>query len=194
MKKEPKPKSKEYINKNALLKEIYISREKDELTPEALKMLMLLAKKLIRKLYYKCEDDKENALSEAYFDIVKNWRRFNPDFAKLDGYEFLKKGDEVRVFIDDEMIKTAGATVVEHYNDREETLCSVIIKKNQREDMIITKKNIIIKEPNPFSFFTSTCINGFAKGWKELYPKKSKGKLISLDGGYSSDSEGVHSL
>lgn len=188
-------KDKNYLNKNVLLREIYRSRERDELTPEALKMLMLLAKKLIRGLYYKCDDDRENALSEAYYDIIKNWRNFNPDYAKLAGYPDLQRGDEVRVFIDDEKIKTAGATVIEHYRDREETLCSVIIKKNQREEKIITKEDMIVKEPNPFSFFTSTCINGFAKGWKELYPKKSKGKLISLDSGYgSSESEGIHNI
>lgn len=188
-------KDRNYLNKNALLKEIYKSREQDELTPEAVRMLMLLAKKTIRKLYYKCDDDRENALSEAYYDIVKNWRNFNPDYAKLAGYDDLKRGDEVRVFVDEEKIKTAGATVIEHYPDREETLCSVIIKKNQREEKIITKEDIIIKEPNPFSFFTSTCINGFAKGWKELYPKKSKGKLISLDSGYGGeDTEGIHNL
>jgi hypothetical protein len=188
-------KDKNYLNKNVLLREIYKSREQDELTPEALKMLMLLAKKLIRKLYYKCDDDRENALSEAYYDIVKNWRNFNPDYAKLAGYDDLQKGDEVRIFIDDEKIKTAGATVIENYPERGETLCSVIIKKNQREEQIVKKVDMIVKEPNPFSFFTSTCINGFAKGWKELYPKKSKGKLISLDSGYgSSDTDGMHSL
>lgn len=188
-------KDKNYLNKNVLLKEIYKSREQDALTPEAIKMLMLLAKKLIRKLYYKCDDDRENALSEAYFDIAKNWRNFNPDYAKLAGYDDLQKGDEVRIFIDEDKIRTAGATVIQHYPERAETLCSVIIKKNQREEQYITKEDMICKEPNPFSFFTSTCINGFAKGWKELYPKKSKGKLISLDSGFSNpDSDGMHSI
>ena len=90
-------KSKNYLNKKDLLNEIYKSRELDELTPKCTEMLMLLAKRTIRKLYYKCEDDKENALSEAYYDISKNWRKFDPDYAKFHGYENLKEGDEIRV-------------------------------------------------------------------------------------------------
>ena len=59
---------------------------------------------------------------------------------------------------------------------------------------IFDKEQIIIKDPNPFSFFTSSCINGYAKGWKRLYPKKSKGLLLSIDSGYNTDGDGMHSL
>ena len=186
--------SKNYLNKRDLLEEIYKSRAQDELTPGALKMLMELANRTIRKLYYKCEDDKQNALSEAYYDIVKNWRDFNPDFAKFHGYENLEKGDEIRVFVDEEHTRTAAATVVENYPQENKIKLNYIIKKNQREEKIFEKKDIIIKDTNPFSFFTSTCINGFAKGWKRLHPKKAKGILISLDSGFDTDTDGMHSL
>lgn len=247
-------KSKNYLNKKDLLEEIYKSRAQDELTAECLKMLMLLANKTIRKLYYKCEDDKQHALSEAYFDLVKNWRKFDPDFARYHGYVDLKPGDEIRVCPEKGSDRTAGATVVENYPvedlikqtekelksmkmkvvdityDEKEKVLNVnrkatkeeikegdldkdsifsytidaseynkikldyIVKKNQREIDIFDKEQIIIKDPNPFSFFTSSCINGYAKGWKRLYPKKSKGLLLSIDSGYNTDGDGIHSL
>ena len=221
-------KSKNYLNKKDLLAEIYKSREQDELTPECLKMLMLLAQKTIRRLYYKCEDDKQHALSEAYFDISKNWRKFDPDFARYHGYADLKKGDELRVNPEKGSERTAAAIVVENYpiehlidsvtkelkkekvtrithevSDDGNTLTfsylpkgikyndmldesnwetkeydttnknkiklEYIVKKNQKDIAIFDKEQLIIKDPNPFSFFTSACINGYAKGWKRLY-------------------------
>jgi hypothetical protein len=247
-------KSKNYLNKKDLLEEIYKSRAQDELTPECLKMLMLLAQKTIRKLYYKCEDDKQHALSEAYFDLVKNWRKFDPDFARFHGYADLKPGDEIRVNPEKGLERTAAATVVENYpidnlikkelihlksigavestivneynektkelvisyilkenynrktgeGERTELKCDAsefnkikldyIVKKNSREIDIFDKEQIIIKDPNPFSFFTSSCINGYAKGWKRLYPKKSKGLLLSIDSGFDADGDGMHSF
>ena len=244
-------KSKNYLNKKDLLEEIYKSREQDELTDRCVKMLMLLAQKTIRKLYYKCEDDKQHALSEAYFDLAKNWKKFDPDFARFHGYADLKKGDEIRVNPEKGSPRTAAATVVENYPidlliaEVEQDLKSkkmklieteylsetkqlrvlrkstkdeiskgdseqheyfldaseyniikldFIVKKNQRDIAIFDKEQIIIKDPNPFSFFTSSCINGYAKGWKRLYPKKSKGLLLSIDSGYNTDGDGMHSI
>ena len=244
-------KSKNYLNKKDLLEEIYKSREQDELTDRCVKMLMLLAQKTIRKLYYKCEDDKQHALSEAYFDLAKNWKKFDPDFARFHGYADLKKGDEIRVNPEKGSPRTAAATVVENYPidlliaEVEQDLKSkkmklieteylsetkqlrvlrkstkdeiskgdseqheyfldaseyniikldFIVKKNQRDVAIFDKEQIIIKDPNPFSFFTSSCINGYAKGWKRLYPKKSKGLLLSIDSGYNTDGDGMHSI
>jgi hypothetical protein len=248
-------KTKNYLNKKDLLEEIYKSREQDELTRKCLDMLMLLAQKTIRKLYYKCEDDKQHALSEAYFDLAKNWRKFDPNFAKYHGYADLKPGDEIRVNPERGSDRTAAATVVENYpvehlieaeqkrllslGKRELTFEHIeednlvifsflkkgvrkvkkgdnpiedfdsstidvtgtnrikldyIVKKNSRATAIFDKDQIIIKDPNPFSFFTSSCINGYAKGWKKLYPKKSKGLLLSIDSGYNTDGDGMHSL
>lgn len=245
-------KSKNYLNKKDLLEEIYKSREQDKLTPECLKMLMLLAQKTIRKLYYKCEDDKQHALSEAYFDLAKNWRKFDPDFARFHGYSDLKPGDEIRVNPEKGSDRTAAAVVIENYpidilveqkktdlkgiavgttidytldnetkeitftyvlkenwNAKKSEFCKrekevldasnynkikleYIVKKNQRDIALFDKEQIIIKEPNPFSFFTSSCINGYAKGWKRLYPKKSKGLLLSINSGFGTDGDGMH--
>ena len=244
-------KSKNYLNKKDLLEEIYKSRDQDELTRKCTEMLMLLANKTIRKLYYKCEDDKQHALSEAYYDLAKNWRKFDPDFAKYHGYADLQPGDEIRVNPEKGSDRTAAATVVENYpiesnieaeekrltslgkrdlsyihNEKENTVTftflkkgvrkttsntedeydtsvidvtgtnriklDFIVKKNQRDIAIFDKEQIIIKDPNPFSFFTSACINGFAKGWKRLNPKKSKGLLLSIDSGYNTEGDGMH--
>tara|TARA_Y100001937_G_C7122566_1_gene333336 strand:+ start:823 stop:1572 length:750 start_codon:yes stop_codon:yes gene_type:complete len=247
-------KSKNYLNKKDLLEEIYKSREQDELTSRCTKMLMLLAQKTIRKLYYKCEDDRQHALSEAYFDLAKNWRKFDPDFARFHGYADLKPGDKIRVHPEKGSDRTAAAIVLENYpiekliEEKEEEIKNIgavmttfgfsydekskelsisyclpenynrktgegkrerevydasdynrikleyIVKKNQRDIAIFDKEQIIIKDPNPFSFFTSSCINGYAKGWKRLYPKKSKGLLLSIDSGYNTDGDGMHSL
>jgi hypothetical protein len=187
-------KTKNYLNNKDLLDEIYKSRELGELTPKGLKMLMTLAQKSIRKLYYKCEDDKQHALSEAYYDIVKNWKKFDPDFARFNGYSTLKPGDEIRVYVEKDSDRTAFATVVENYPDIEKIKLEYIVKKNETEIKIFDKSDILIKEPNAFSFFTSTCVNGFAKGWKRIYPNKSKGLLLSSDSGFDRDSEGFHSI
>ena len=245
-------KSKNYLNKKDLLEEIYKSREQDELTPECLKMLMLLAQRTIKKLYYKCEDDKQHALSEAYFDLAKNWRKFDPDFARYHGYADLKPGDQIRVCPEKGSDRTAAATVVENYplehlmesvekdlkknkmkliemeyledtkevrvlrkstkseienhghgetheyfldaSDCNKIKLEYIVKKNQKDIAIFDKEDIIIKDPNPFSFFTSSCINGYAKGWKRLYPKKSKGLLMSIDSGFNTDGDGLHNI
>jgi len=247
-------KSRNYLNKKDLLEEIYKSRAQDKLTKECLDMLMLLAQRTIKKLYYKCEDDKQHALSEAYYDISNNWRKFNPDFARFHGYANLEPGDEIRVYPEKGSDRTAFAVVVENYpiedlitktenelksigmklvntvyDEKEKVLfvnrkptkeeilendlpkdsiltysidasefnrikLEYIIKKNQTDIDIFDKEDIIIKDPNPFSFFTSTSINGFAKGWKKLYPNKSKGILLSIDSGFSTDGDGMHSI
>lgn len=48
------------------------------------------------------------------------------------------------------------------------------------------------KSPNPFSYFTSTIINGLAKGWKKVNPEKMKGTISYSDRG--GETEGIHSL
>jgi hypothetical protein len=53
------------------------------------------------------------------------------------------------------------------------------------EEITIIKANAVVKEPNPFSYFTSICINGYANGYKELRTKKDKGRFISLDAGFN---------
>ena len=65
--------------KNADLRnEIIKSKEKNELTPEALDMFMLMAKKFSTKLNYYYEEDREDCISVAVMDCFLYWRSYNP--------------------------------------------------------------------------------------------------------------------
>ena len=120
-------KSKNYLNNRDLFDEIVKSKEQDELTPTALKMLMLLSERAQRKLKYANPDDKHDCLAFARMDLIKYWRSFKPE-----------------------------------------------------------------KTSNAFAYFTSVCINGYAKGWHKLHPEKYQGTL-SLDSS-GMDGDGIYSL
>ena len=93
-------KKKNYLSASNLLEEIYKSIDRDELTENALKMLMQLANRTQRKLYYSCVDDKEHALSEAYLDLWKRWRGFNPYKARRFKFEIIEPGKEFKFYRD----------------------------------------------------------------------------------------------
>ena len=65
--------------KNADLRnEIIKSKEKDELTKEALDMFILMAKKFSTKLNYIYPDDREDCISFAVMDCFMYWRGYDP--------------------------------------------------------------------------------------------------------------------
>lgn len=65
--------------KNADLRtEIIKSKAQDELTKEALDMLILMAKKFSTKLYYVYPEDREDCISSAVMDCYKYWRGYDP--------------------------------------------------------------------------------------------------------------------
>jgi len=68
-----------YLNNKDLLAEIIASKEQDELTPKALKMLMMLADRSSNRLPYNNPDDKQDCIAWAYMDLYKYWRNFNPE-------------------------------------------------------------------------------------------------------------------
>lgn len=68
-----------YLNGPDLLQEIIISKEQDELTPKAVKMLQLLTEKAVTKLHYRNKMDKDDCIQTAMMDIIKYWRGFNPE-------------------------------------------------------------------------------------------------------------------
>jgi hypothetical protein len=68
-----------YLNNRDLLDEIIKSKEQDELTPKALKMLMMLADKCSLKLQYNNPEDRQDCIASAYMDLYKYWRNFNPE-------------------------------------------------------------------------------------------------------------------
>jgi hypothetical protein len=250
--------AKKYVNNVDLLEELYVSIERDELTRTCLDMLMKLAQRTQRKLYYSCEDDKQQCLSEAYLDIAKRWKRFDPFKVRSTGFELMEVGQTLKFYLDPKdrstLIKcevieepelcaakgdlvtylklseinlnledtkeghakanphlySAGPyrgpklpSITEVLNDKfvneggsydgMNSKVKVKYKVNgtsksdptRYEEITIIKANAVVKEPNPFSYFTSICINGYAKGYKELRPKKDKGRFISLDAGFN---------
>jgi len=71
-----------------------LSLEQNKLTPEAEKMLILLAERAINKLSYVNEDDRQDCLQFALLDLLKYWRNFNPKYPNAFAYftEIAKKG------------------------------------------------------------------------------------------------------
>jgi len=246
------PRSKNYLNNDDLVEELYKSIDLGELTRKGLDMLMKLAQRTQRGLYYSCEDDQSQCLSEAYFDICKRWDKFNPYAVRKSGFELLCVGDQIKFYKDindrtslikcevlecpeicyftqsgKEYINMTALNVdltncKEYHNKYGSELNSFEKRKlklvtdvldnffekrkpkgilspdnskvlvQYKEDgkllsKYITKEETVVKDPNAFSYFTSICINGYAKGFKDLKPKKDKGRFISLDSGFNSD-------
>ena len=70
---------KQYVQNKELLKEIIISKQQDELTYNAVKMLQLIAENIANKKRYKCIEDKEDCIQTAMLDIALYWRSFDPE-------------------------------------------------------------------------------------------------------------------
>jgi DNA-directed RNA polymerase specialized sigma24 family protein len=70
-------KKKKYLSNKELYKEIVYSKAAGRLTPQAAQMLMLLGKNVIKKLYYRNPDDKEDCLQEAMYSCFKFWYNFD---------------------------------------------------------------------------------------------------------------------
>lgn len=86
--------AKNYLNNKDLYAEIVKSKEQDKLTPQAEKMLMLLAERAINKMKYVYEDDRQDCLQFAMLDLLKYWRNFNPKYPNAFAYftEIAKRG------------------------------------------------------------------------------------------------------
>lgn len=86
--------AKNYLNNKDLYEQIIISKDQDKLTPEAEKMLILLAERAIRKLSYESDEDRQDCLQFAILDLLRYWRGFNPKYKNAFAYftEIAKKG------------------------------------------------------------------------------------------------------
>jgi hypothetical protein len=79
-KKRLKKEDKHYINNKDFLAEMIISVEKQELTPEAINMIMILANRLATtQFYYVFEDDRYTCMSQGIEDCLRYWKNFNPE-------------------------------------------------------------------------------------------------------------------
>jgi hypothetical protein len=85
---------KQYLNNKDLYDQIVLSIEQNKLTPEAEKMLILLAERAINKLSYVNNDDRQDCLQFALLDLLKYWRSFNPKYTNAFAYftEIAKRG------------------------------------------------------------------------------------------------------
>lgn len=70
---------REYVSNPFLLAEIIKSKEKGELTSNALQMLLLMIENIQRKRYYKTPEEKEDCASSAIYDVLMYWQNFNPE-------------------------------------------------------------------------------------------------------------------
>jgi hypothetical protein len=82
------------VNNKELYNEIIISKQKGELTPKAVQMLMLIADGVLNKLLYVRQDDKKDCASFAKLDLLKYWNGFNPKYKNAFAYytEIAKRG------------------------------------------------------------------------------------------------------
>lgn len=70
-------KAKMYLSNKDLYCELIVSKARGRLTKQAEKMLILLAKNVIKKMSYKDPDDRLDCLQSAYLDIFQNWYSFD---------------------------------------------------------------------------------------------------------------------
>jgi len=70
---------KHYVKNKDLREALIESKEKDELTPEALKMISLMIDRYSTKFSYEYEEDREDCKSFAIMDCWQYWRGYDPE-------------------------------------------------------------------------------------------------------------------
>lgn len=68
-----------YIKNADLVKEIIESKKNGELTATAVQMFIKIANESNKKLKYRDPMDREDCVSAALEDLLKYWRRFDPE-------------------------------------------------------------------------------------------------------------------
>lgn len=68
-----------HVKNSDLRNEIIKCKEQNELTPVAIDMFMLMAKKFSTKLNYIYPEDREDCISFAVMDCFMYWRGYNPE-------------------------------------------------------------------------------------------------------------------
>ena len=71
-----------YLDPTEFLNEIVKSKEKDELTLEAVNMIVKIANESSKKLKYKDDDDRKDCIAFGIEAALKYWRSFNPEKSK----------------------------------------------------------------------------------------------------------------
>lgn len=70
---------KAYVKNADLREQLIISKAADELTPETIKMFMLMANKFSTKMHYVYEEDRQDCISFAVMDCYQYWRGYKPE-------------------------------------------------------------------------------------------------------------------
>lgn len=70
---------KYYLNNSDLLKEIIVSKKKGVASSELIKMFILIAKNVTRKLKYRNYDDRLDCIQEGILQMLLNYHKFNED-------------------------------------------------------------------------------------------------------------------
>lgn len=71
-----------YVDPEEFRKEILLSKERNELTPRSVEMIMLMAQETSKKLKYRDEEDRKDCIAFAIMDVIKYWRSFDPAKSK----------------------------------------------------------------------------------------------------------------
>lgn len=66
-----------YVNDTTLLYEIIISKGKGKLTPYAEQAIILIAQELIKKFRFTFIDERNDAINEAIYSMLKGWKTFD---------------------------------------------------------------------------------------------------------------------
>jgi DNA-directed RNA polymerase specialized sigma24 family protein len=71
--------NKNYLSNKDLHCELLVSLAQGKLTRPAQKMITLICRGVNRKFSYYDNDDRYDALQEAYYTCFKNWYSYNPE-------------------------------------------------------------------------------------------------------------------
>lgn len=78
------PKTKTHYVKQAELREAIIkSKEQDQLTPEAIDMLMKMCNKIANMNVYQLKEDRDDCIAYAMEDCLRYWRSYNPEYSSF---------------------------------------------------------------------------------------------------------------
>ena len=68
-----------HVKNKELREQLVISKDRDELTKEALDMFILMANKFSTNFNYIYEDDRKDCISFAIMDCYQYWRSYDPE-------------------------------------------------------------------------------------------------------------------
>ena len=83
-----------YVKNKELREELITSKAKGELTPKAIDMFMLMARRFGEKLTYVFEADRDDCMAFAIMDCYQYWRGYNPEYPNAFAYitQIIKNG------------------------------------------------------------------------------------------------------